>query len=343
MPVSLTLRSQGREMPLMIGGGSLSQAGELLMAAWPHRRVLLLTDAGVIGRMGMRVELSLRAAGFDVTMLLLPLGNAAKAPHQLLRVLTQLDARRFSRLDGVLALGGGAVMDMAALASSMYLGGTPFAAIPTTPASAISCATFSPGCMRLKSGLDGAFALHSPDFVLIDPEALTDLPEPVRLSGLGELLRLCALTDRLPELIDWGEHPPWESVLPELLPRVAALAGDDKRPLELGWPLCRAIDCQTKGALPYGVSGALSAMLMTSLTQRMGLSEQSTREAMREAASSLRLPLSLPKCGTLRYKLERDPMGLSGGQSAPYLIKIGAYALTPITLQQLKGAATWTA
>src|SRR5262249_57484799 len=74
IPVSLGSRSYR----ILVGTGVLARAGGEIERLKVGRKVALVTDPGILALHGETVAASLRAAGFDVIIVLLPEGERAK-------------------------------------------------------------------------------------------------------------------------------------------------------------------------------------------------------------------------------------------------------------------------
>lgn len=330
-----------RETPVLIERGALSRVGDALISKWRRERVLLITDGGVLARAGMGFSYAIKAAGVTAEMLLMPMGQAARAPGQLTRALARMDALRMDASCGVLALGGSSVMSIARMASSIYLGGMPLALMPTTPTASLGSWLY-PAPLRTKSGADGAMTEYAPDLVVIDPDMLSGLPKPPHTGGAGEALRLCAMLGEEPLslLLSRPDDPPWEELINILLPGIRRLSESGFAPNLLGWPLDRALCEASRASLPRGASSALAAIMLTRLTQREGLTRAGTYERLVDAARRLGLPTEHHIHG-LGQRLSRDPLGLKTGREAPYITEIGSVGTAMFTAEQLRGAAAW--
>jgi 3-dehydroquinate synthase len=177
-----------------VGPGLLGRAGDLLLR---HRRggtLLLVTDRTVARLYGARVRSSLKRAGFDVHLTVLPAGERTKSLASARRLYRAWARHGAGRAALVVALGGGVVSDVTGYAAATYGRGLPWIVFPTT---LLSQADASIGG---KTGVNLVGAYHHPLAVYADPEALVTLAPRAFRSGLAEVVKMGVI--RRPELLD---------------------------------------------------------------------------------------------------------------------------------------------
>ena len=124
MKKTLTVALPGREYQIEIQRGLLDQAGERCRALLPRaRKLAVVTDSNVLPLYLERTADSLKRAGFQVLCCSVPAGEAAKCPEQLVLLWEKMMAFGMTRTDGVAALGGGVVGDLAGFAAATLLRG----------------------------------------------------------------------------------------------------------------------------------------------------------------------------------------------------------------------------
>lgn len=100
-----------------------------------------------------------------------------------------------TRTDGVAALGGGVVGDLAGFAAATILRGVPFVQIPTTLLSQVDSSVGGKTAIDLKAGKNLAGVFCQPKLVLMDPETLDTLPLPVFMDGMAEVVKYGCIWD----------------------------------------------------------------------------------------------------------------------------------------------------
>src|SRR6266852_1561636 len=185
VPVKLGARSYR----ILVGAGLLSQAGPELSRLGVGRKLALITDPVIHGLHGEVVTRSLAGAGFDVTTVMLPEGERAKTLAVAERTWDRLLESGLDRGSAVVALGGGAVGDLAGFVAATYMRGMHFVQLPTTLLAQVDASIGGKTAIdhpRAKN-LIGAF--HQPRLVLADTGALQTLPEREYRSGLAEVIK----------------------------------------------------------------------------------------------------------------------------------------------------------
>lgn len=100
-----------------------------------------------------------------------------------------------TRSDGIVALGGGVVGDLAGFVASTYMRGIHFLQIPTSLTAQVDSSIGG------KTGVNTSFAKNmvgtftQPDGVLIDPETLQTLGKRELIEGMGEVIKYGLIDD----------------------------------------------------------------------------------------------------------------------------------------------------
>jgi len=185
VPVNLGTRSYR----IVVGAGALSRVGAELARLTSGRRVALVTDPSVLALHGAAVNGSLASAGFDVTTVLLPEGEPAKTLEVAASTWERFLDAGLDRSSTVVALGGGAVGDLAGFAAATSMRGIGVVQAPTTLLAQVDASIGGKTAIdhpRAKN-LIGAF--HQPRLVLYDTSTLLTLPEREYRSGLADVIK----------------------------------------------------------------------------------------------------------------------------------------------------------
>ncbi len=194
---TLTVNLPGREYDILIERGLLSQAGERVRAVLPRaRKLAVVTDSNVEPLYGNGLLNSLSAAGFECRLFVVPAGEESKSPSQLSALWESFMDFGLTRTDGVAALGGGVVGDLAGFAAATILRGVAFVQIPTTLLSQVDSSVGGKVAVDLDHGKNLAGAFYQPKLVLMDPDTLDTLPLPVFMDGMAEVVKYGCIWDR---------------------------------------------------------------------------------------------------------------------------------------------------
>ena len=95
-------------------------------------RAAIVTDETVNALYGAAAEKSLREAGIQAKIIVLPAGEHTKSQKYLYQIYDELAAFGVHRADALVALGGGVIGDLAGFAAATYMRGIGFIQVPTT-------------------------------------------------------------------------------------------------------------------------------------------------------------------------------------------------------------------
>src|SRR5499433_1024565 len=185
IPVSLGSRSYR----ILVGTGVLARAGVELERLKVGRKVALVTDPGILALHGETVAASLRAAGFDVTIVLLPEGERAKTLDVAASTWDRFLDAGLDRSSTVVAVGGGAVGDLAGFTAATYMRGVNFVQVPTTLLAQVDASIGGKTAIDHARGKNMIGAFHQPRLVLADTGTLLTLPEREYRSGMAEVIK----------------------------------------------------------------------------------------------------------------------------------------------------------
>jgi 3-dehydroquinate synthase len=193
--VRVTVPIPGRPYDVVIGRGVLAEVGGLLPRLPGASCAFVVADRTVSERWFGPVAESLRGHGLGAVLLSVPRGEAAKTLEVYEALLHQLATQEAHRDDPLVALGGGAVGDLAGFVASTYMRGVPFVQVPTTLTAQVDAAIGGKTAVNLPEGknLVGTFA--QPRLVIADVEPLQTLPERDFRSGLAEVAKYALTLD----------------------------------------------------------------------------------------------------------------------------------------------------
>jgi 3-dehydroquinate synthase len=190
-----------RSYNIKIGRGVLPDIGALCRNLPLQGAAAVISNTTVAPLYLPQVQGSLMAAGYEVTVIVVPDGEEFKNAATMELIYDALIAAGLDRGAFIIALGGGVVGDMAGFAAATFLRGIPFIQVPTTLLAQVDSSVGGKTGInhRLGKNLIGAF--HQPGMVLIDLDTLDTLPEREFLAGLAEVLKYGIALDR--ELFDF--------------------------------------------------------------------------------------------------------------------------------------------
>jgi 3-dehydroquinate synthase len=174
---------------VVVESGVLTTVGARLRALKVGSRVAVMTSASILRLYGKPVTESLDDAGFTVTVVEVPDGEVAKTLAVAETCWNALLAAGLDRTSTVLALGGGAVGDLAGFVAATYMRGMNFVQVPTTVLAQVDASIGGKTAVDHPTAKNLIGAFYQPRLVLIDTSTAATLPERDFRSGLAEIVK----------------------------------------------------------------------------------------------------------------------------------------------------------
>lgn len=164
--------------------------------------VLLVADQNVVQKtqgLGTKIGKYFQKYGIKMAAAPVVLGGSEKIKSDNLQsvmnlVSTALDAK-IGVNDIVIAIGGGALLDVAGYAAAQIRGGVKLVRVPTTPAAMVDGTFATMAAVNIRSVKDALRVPSVPDAVVIDTSFASTVLDGVWRGGLGEIVRHAAVKD----------------------------------------------------------------------------------------------------------------------------------------------------
>ena len=267
---TVTVRAS-RPYEVTIGRGLLDTVGRQAAGQWKGRSAAVVSDSTVAPLYLNRVKDSLERAGFRVHSFVFPAGEDQKNGGTYLKLLEFLAARRLTRADGLIALGGGVVGDLAGFAAATFLRGIGFLQLPTTLLAAVDSSVGGKTAIDLTNGKNLAGAFYQPQAVLCDLDTLDTLPAEVFADGCAEVIKYGMIGD--PALLARLETVDFRVDPAELVARCVAQKRDlveqdefdtgARQLLNLGHTLGHGVEACSGYTVSHGRAVAIGMTLVT--------------------------------------------------------------------------------
>ena len=267
---TVTVRAS-RPYEVTIGRGLLDTVGWQAAGQWKGRSAAVVSDSTVAPLYLNRVKDSLERAGFQVHSFVFPAGEDQKNGGTYLKLLEFLAARRLTRADGLIALGGGVVGDLAGFAAATFLRGIGFLQLPTTLLAAVDSSVGGKTAIDLTNGKNLAGAFYQPQAVLCDLDTLDTLPAEVFADGCAEVIKYGMMGD--PALLARLETVDFRADPEELVARCVAQKRDlveqdefdtgARQLLNLGHTLGHGVEACSGYTVSHGRAVAIGMTLVT--------------------------------------------------------------------------------
>jgi 3-dehydroquinate synthase len=333
-----------RSYRIVVASGALQSVGERLRELRLGSRAALVSDGAIMRLYGKTVVASLESAGFTVTTIDVPEGEAAKtlavAEHCWDRLLTA----GLDRTSTVLALGGGAVGDVAGFAAATYMRGISFIQLPTTVLAQVDASIGGKTAIDHPLGKNMIGAFHQPRLVVVDPAAARTLPEREFRSGLAEIVKhgIVLDADYFAELerdlapLAARDLGVLERIIGGSCRLKASVVERDEREAELrhvlnyGHTIGHALEAAT-GYTRYAHGEAVSLGIVAEarLARRLGIADDETTTRQERMLETLGLPVRAPSIDVepIVSAIARDKKAKDG--RVPFVLapRIGAFRI----------------
>ena len=305
---TLTVALPGREYDILIQRGLLAQAGERVQTVLPKaRKLAIVTDSNVAPLYSGGVMGSLERAGFQCRLFVVLAGEESKNPSQLAALWEGFMDFGLTRADGVIALGGGVVGDLAGFAAATILRGVAFVQIPTTLLAQVDSSVGGKVAVDLTHGKNLAGAFYQPRLVLMDPDVLDTLPLPVFMAGMAEVVKYGCIWDK--DFFDLLAARPSREALTVDIEHVLYTCCDIKRRvvtederdtglrmiLNFGHTLGHAYELAGRYVeWSHGQAVAAGMCVAAKLGVRLGVTPRSVPAQIENVLAALALPTAIP-------------------------------------------------
>ncbi|HBH01321.1 MAG: 3-dehydroquinate synthase [Candidatus Rokubacteria bacterium RBG_16_73_20] len=333
-----------RSYAIVVESGALASVGVRLRQLGVGARAALVSDAAIMRLYGKTVVDGLEAAGFAVTPVEVPEGEAAKRLDVAAWCWDALLAAGLDRTSTVLALGGGAVGDLAGFVAATYMRGTNFVQLPTTVLAQVDASIGGKTAIDHPKAKNLIGAFHQPRLVLVDPAVVRTLPEREFSSGLAEIAKhgivldaeYFAEVERGVAALLARELPVLERVIGGSCRLKASVVERDEREAELrhvlnyGHTIGHALEAVTGYArFAHGEAVSLGIAAEARLARRLGLASEETVVRQERLLQALGLPVRADALDVeaLLAAIARDKKARDG--RVPFVLapRIGAFRL----------------
>lgn len=307
MIVSVNLGRQS--YAIVVERGALATVGDRLRQLRVGARAALVSSPVIFRLYGKQVVDSVEAAGFAVSRVEVPDGEAAKTLAVAERTWDALLAAGLDRTSTVLALGGGAVGDLAGFAAATYMRGVNFVQVPTTVLAQVDASIGGKTAIDHPHAKNLIGAFHQPRLVVIDPATVETLSEREFRSGLAEIVKhgivleaaYFEALERSVDRIRSRDASTLEDIIGGSCRLKASVVERDEREADLravlnyGHTLGHALEASTGyGRWTHGEAVALGIAAEARLARRLGLADAEAVARQERLLSALGLPTRAP-------------------------------------------------
>jgi 3-dehydroquinate synthase len=242
--------------------------------------------------------------GLAVTTAPVPDGETAKTITTAATLWARLGQAGFTRSDVVVAVGGGAVTDLAGFVAATWLRGVAVVHVPTTLLGMADAAVGGKTAIDTEQGKNLVGAFHPPQTVICDLDLLATLPPVDLAAGLAEVVKAGFIAD--PAILDLVEADPQSALDPagptvaELVERAVRVKADvvsgdlrergGREVLNYGHTLGHAIEKVEGYRWRHGDAVAVGMVFAAEVSRAAGRLNAADAARHRTVLDSLRLP-----------------------------------------------------
>jgi 3-dehydroquinate synthase len=349
--MKLTVTLPNHSYDLTIEKGLLDHIGEWAAKIWTPQKVVIITDTNVQPLYGDQVKKGLKEAGFEPSTFVIEAGEQSKSLATAAEIYDFLAEEGLTRSDGIIALGGGVVGDLAGFVASTYMRGLHFLQVPTTLLAQVDSSIGGKTAVNTSKAknLVGTFA--QPDGVLIDPLTLNTLELRRVQEGIAEIIKSAAIADKdlWQQLASLKDE---QDLIDHAVEIIAACCKIKRKVVEedeldhgvrlllnFGHTIGHALENTAGyGKLTHGEGVAIGMLQITRIAEEKGLTPAGTTDQLRQMIQKFHLPTTSDHWDkqTLYTALTHDKKTRGGKINIILLEAIGTAKIVRIPIEEMK-------
>lgn len=345
--ITVTLPNKIYDVKIEMGLGR--KIGSTVAQVWNQRKVIVVTDETVGDLYLHSTVKELQEAEFEVITATVPVGEGSKSLKFVSEIIQNMADAGFTRGDGVIALGGGVVGDLAGTVASLYMRGIAFIQIATSMTAMVDSSVGGKTAVNLGQVKNIIGSFYQPDLVVIDPIFLNSLSERNLVEGYGEVVKCSALEGGAFFKLT-GSIKKVDDILAnatDLIERSVnfkanVVMKDEKesnlrRILNFGHTLGHAIELLADGKLKHGEAVAIGMVTISQCFERTNVTPSSVTQELEQRLTSVGLPTSSDLIGSKEFfdHLKNDKKNDHGTLNLVALKKIGKPVIVPTKLSAM--------
>lgn len=316
LQTEVRIHQASTQYPVHVGYNILGQLRTVLDSVRFPKHIALITTEALHRTLFPAVGRALVEAGRTAMPCFVPEGDAAKSTDTYVRVLEEIAKSGRSGEAGIMALGGGALGDLAGFVAGTIRRGVPYGILPTTLLSQVDSSIGGKVAINLREGKNLVGLFYHPAFVLSDAAFLKSLTPRQVSSGFAEVVKYALIADaeflgflegRSEALLALDPDALVETVFRcvKIKADVVGLDPNDdvaakgiRAKLNFGHTIGHALEAAAGyDTLTHGEAISIGMTCAADLSRRMGLLEPAAAERVENVLRRFRLPLRLTDVG----------------------------------------------
>ncbi|QES43163.1 2-epi-5-epi-valiolone synthase [Streptomyces venezuelae] len=284
-------------------------------AAAPGKRLrrFVVLDSDVDLLHGNRIRAYFDYHDVEHVICVVPADETVKSFETAARIVEELDAFGVDRRrEPLIVIGGGVLMDIVGLASSLYRRGTPFIRVPTTLIGLVDAGVGAKTGVNFNGHKNRLGTYFPADLTLLDRTFLATLDRRHIGNGLAEILKIALIKDaRLFDVLEshgplllnekfQGESEAGEDAAREVVHRAIQGMLEELQPnlwetklersVDYGHTFSPTVEMRALPALLHGEAVCVDMALTTALARRRGLIDDADARRVYDVMHGLELP-----------------------------------------------------
>ncbi|GAA2175846.1 3-dehydroquinate synthase [Arthrobacter parietis] len=317
--IRITGSSAAENYDVVVGHGLLDRLSPLL---GERVRRVLVVHPRALRSTGDTVREQLAGDGFTAVTAEIPDAEEGKHIQVAAFCWQVLGQNDFTRSDAIVAVGGGAVTDVAGFVAATWLRGVKVVHLPTTLLGMVDAAVGGKTGINTAEGKNLVGSFHPPAGVFADLDALQTLPANELITGMAEVVKCGFIADpRILELLESDPEAvkdPTSGAVRELVERSiavkAAVVSEDLKEsgrrefLNYGHTLAHAIELAERYSWRHGAAVSVGLVFAAELSRMVGRLDDATADRHRSILETLGLPVTYrrDRWATLLDGMRRD-------------------------------------
>ncbi|MBV1778423.1 3-dehydroquinate synthase [Paeniglutamicibacter sp. ABSL32-1] len=299
--IQVTGSAPAENYEVIVGNGLLGRLPGLL---GERVKKVLIIHPRALRATGDIVKDDLEAAGYTALSAEIPDAEEGKHIEVASFCWQVLGKNDFTRSDAIVAVGGGAVTDLAGFVAATWLRGTKVIHIPTSLLGMVDAAVGGKTGINTAEGKNLVGAFFPPAGVLVDLDTLSTLPKNELVTGLAEVVKCGFIADeRILELIEEDPADATDATSPrlrELIERAIAVkakvVSNDLREsgerefLNYGHTLAHAIELAERYSMRHGAAVSIGMAFAAELGRSVGRTSDEVADRHLSILKTLGLP-----------------------------------------------------
>lgn len=321
----------------------LSRLGELICKYQARGTVLIITDTNVAPLYLNEAISSIESCGLACDSYTIPSGEESKSFETYIKIIEYSSHISLTRTDGIVALGGGMVGDIAGFVAATYMRGINFYQVPTTLLAAVDSSVGGKSAINTCFGKNLVGAFHKAKFVLQDTALLASEDDYVLMDGYAEIIKTACISrsDDLFKKLESGNFDIQEIIDDCVAVKTYYVEKDEndsgiRHMLNYGHTLAHALEKLSSYEIGHGHAVAKGIAFTASLSYDLGWCSIECRDRIHALLEKFGYDLSIdfPACD-IANAMASDKK--NAGDAIKFIVSsdIGQSKIKLITLTQL--------